>query len=74
MFAVRIDKDGDGYTFRVQPTEGALEMVTLDSAPGIIAFVEAEHAGAAAGLAWERGSRMYDLQPEQLKGNTDGQP
>lgn len=67
MFSVRIDKDGDGYVFHVQPVEGVFEMVAFDSTPAIIAFVEAEHAGAASARAWERGSHMYDKQPEQLE-------
>lgn len=67
MFAVRIDKDGDGYLFKVHPAEGSIEMVALDSTPGIIAFVEAEHAGDAASKAFDRGMHMYDRQHEQLE-------
>lgn len=67
MFVVRIDKHDGGYLFKVQPDDGALEMIALDSTPAIIACVEAEHAGAAAALAWERGSRLHDRQPEQLE-------
>ncbi len=66
MFQVRIDKDGDGYVFKVQPAEDGLEMVALDSAPGIMAVVQAESPGAAAERAWDRGVHMYDHPREQL--------
>ena len=56
MYSVRIDKDGEGYVFKVQPLEGStLEMVALDSAPGIIAVVEANGPGHACQRArWDR--------------------
>ena len=66
MYQVRIDKDGDGYVFKVQPAEGGLEFVALDSAPGIMAFVEAESPGAAAERAWDRGVHMHDQKTEQI--------
>jgi len=66
MYSVRIDKDRDGYVFRVQPTEGVFEMVALDSTPAIIAFVHANDPGDAAQRAWEKGTRMHDENPEQL--------
>lgn len=57
MFAVRIDKTTEGYAFKVEPTQPCLELVALDSAPGVIAFVEAPDPGTACRLAWERGQR-----------------
>lgn len=57
MFAVRIDKNGESYTFKVEPMAYGPELVALDSAPGVIAFVEAPDPGAAALRAWEKGYR-----------------
>jgi hypothetical protein len=57
MFAVRIDKDGAKYTFKVEPMEWCFELIALDSTPGVIAFVEAPDPGAAAARAWEKGQR-----------------
>jgi hypothetical protein len=71
MFSVRIDKDGDGYVFRVQPTEGSLEMVAMDSAPGVIAFVNAYNAGHAARRAWDMALRMGEKQPGQINPAVD---
>ncbi len=70
MYSVRIDKDRDGYVFRVQPTEGVFEMVALDSTPAIIAFVHADDPGGAAQRAWDRGVHMHDQQPEQIEATT----
>lgn len=55
MFAVRIDKEGDAYVFRVEPHTGAHEMVGIDSTPGVIAFVIASDVGGAAQRAWSKG-------------------
>ncbi len=57
MFAVRIDKTAEGYAFKVEPMEPCAELIALDSAPGVIAFVEAPDPGTACKLAWERGQR-----------------
>ncbi len=57
MFAVRIDKEGDGYVFKVEPIPHDLELLALDSAPGFTAIVEAPNPGVAVQLAWERGQR-----------------
>jgi hypothetical protein len=66
MYSVRIDKDGDGYVFRVQPCDGSLELVALDSAPGIIAMVHANNPAQACQVAWHKAEHMHDKQPEQL--------
>lgn len=60
MYAVRIDYTPDEheprYVFAVKgPTAGVLELVALDSTPGVIAFVRAPNPGAAAARAWEIG-------------------
>lgn len=55
MFSVRIDRDGEAYVFRVEPHTGSLEMIAIDSTPGIIAFVLADNPGAAAKSAWTKG-------------------
>lgn len=54
MFSVRIDKEGDGYVFKIEPMPHGLEMIAFDSKPGVIAFIEAEDPGAAAKKAWDR--------------------
>jgi hypothetical protein len=66
MYSVRIDKDGDGYVFKVQPCEGILEIVGLDSTPGIIAMVHANDPGHACWRAWDMAEHMNDEQPGQL--------
>ncbi len=67
MYSVRIDKDGDGYVFKVQPAPDALfEMVALDSTPGIIAIVNAADPSHACLRAWAAAERMRDGQPQQL--------
>ncbi len=71
MFSVRIDKDGDGYVFKVQPCEGSLEMVALDSAPGIIAMVWAHDPGDAAHRAWDKALRMHQPEQPSLPSATD---
>jgi len=58
MYSVRIDKDGEGYVFKVQPIDPGLEMVSLDSAPGIIAMVQARNPGEASARAWEMALNM----------------
>lgn len=55
MFAVRIDRDGEAYVFRVEPATGTTEMVAIDSVPGVIAFVAASDPGSAAQRAWVTG-------------------
>lgn len=57
MFAVRIDRTDAGYTFKTESIPHGIEMIALDSTPGVIAFVEAPNPGAACALAWERGQR-----------------
>jgi hypothetical protein len=57
MFSVRIDKDGDKYTFQVEPMPFGPELIALDSTPGVIAFVEAPDPGSACRRAWEKGQR-----------------
>lgn len=57
MFAVRIDKVGEGYVFKAEAMDLCAELIALDSAPGVIAFVEAPDPGTACKLAWERGQR-----------------
>lgn len=57
MFSVRIDKTDDGHAFKVEPMPWGLELVALDSTPGVIAFVEAANPGAACQRAWEKGQR-----------------
>ncbi len=69
MYSVRIDKDGDGYVFRVQKIEGAFEMVALDSAPGIMAMVRADNEGHACQVAWEKALHMHDEKPQTLIDN-----
>ena len=64
MYSVRIDKDGDGYVFKVQPIERGIEMIALDSTPGVIAFIEAEDPGRACQSAWYRALHMHDDRPE----------
>ena len=54
MYSVRIDRAGEKYTFQVEAMPWCPELVALDSAPGIIAFVEAPSPGAAAWRAWEK--------------------
>jgi hypothetical protein len=71
MFSVRIDKDGDGYVFKVQPSEGSIEMVALDSAPGIVAFVRATNEGHACHVAWEKALRIHDTHPKSLGHEVD---
>ena len=69
MYAVRIDKDNEGYVFKVQPAlDDSAEMIAMDSTPGIIAIVHAVDPGAAAARAWELGSHMYDEPIEALDG------
>ena len=57
MFAVRIDRTAEGYAFKVESMDWCQELIALDSAPGVIAFVEAPNPGAAAARAWEKGER-----------------
>ena len=71
MFSVRIDKDGDGYMFKVQPIEPGLEMVALDSTPGIIAMVQAATPGIACQRAWFMAMKMNSKNPEQLNAGSD---
>lgn len=66
MYSVRIDKDGDGYVFKVQPVERGIEMVALDSTPSVIAIVSADNECHACQVAWEKALRMHDAQPGQL--------
>lgn len=66
MFSVRIDKDGDGYVFKVQPCQAALEMVALDSTPGVIAMVHANTPAHACERAWYMAQHMYDEQDPEL--------
>lgn len=68
MFSVRIDKGqkpGE-YIFRAAPCDGTLEMVAMDSAPGVIAMVRADDAGHACQLAWYRAAHMHDGEFKQL--------
>jgi hypothetical protein len=71
MYAVRIDMDGDGYVFKVQPSEDGIEMVALDSTPGIIALVQARNPGEAAARAWDKAWHMQDGQAAQLNPDLD---
>ena len=73
MFSVRIDKTEAGYKFKVEPMPWCLELIALDSTPGVIAFVEAPNPGAACQRAWEKGQRelaslggLPPSTPEQL--------
>lgn len=68
MFSVRIDKDGAGYVFRTSPCPGSLEMVALDSAPGVIAIVEANDPASACARAWYLAMHMHDGDEEQIAG------
>lgn len=54
MYSVRIDREDEKYIFQVEPMDWCAELVAMDSAPGIIAFVEAPDPGAAAARAWEK--------------------
>lgn len=67
MYSVRSDKDSDGYVFRVQPIEDALEMVSIDSVPRIMAAVEAISPGHACQCAWDKAIRMRDEQRALLE-------
>ncbi len=62
MYTVRIDKDGEGYVFKVQPApaEGT-ELVALDSVPGIIAVVHAVDPGADEPIEALDGNRLLEL-------------
>lgn len=70
MFSVRIDLDGDGYAFHVEPFESANEqeeLIAIDSTPGIIALVRANSPGEACERAWKKGEEeaesLHDLDP-----------
>ncbi len=74
MYSVRIDKDGDGYVFRVQPCKPVmLEMVAIDSAPGIIATVNAADPSHACLRAWAKAQQMRDSQPQQVTSRDVGE-
>lgn len=58
MFAVRIARDGETFTFEVSPHAGnGVEATAIDSTPVVIAFVNAEDPGEAAERAWRNGDR-----------------
>lgn len=60
MWALRIDRVASTgkYIFSVGPVKYTEhELIALDSAPGVIAFVHAPDPGAACARAWEKGQR-----------------
>ncbi len=73
MYSVRIDKDGEGYVFKVQPMDGVFEMVALDSTPGVIAMVHGSNPGHACQRAWFAAMKMNSKNPEQLNAATDSE-
>jgi hypothetical protein len=69
-YEVRVDKDGNGYVFKVQPSAnplvGLADMVSLDSTPGIIALVQANSPAHACERAWFLAEHMHDDKPDPL--------